>query len=50
MKRQPNEKDNISTDLIDLANHQAKLAVRGNGAAKKVAQKCMVMLTKYQLL
>lgn len=49
-------KDNSKThseivdELLEVANHQAKLATRGNGAAKGVARRLIEILTEHNLL
>ncbi|MEM3191379.1 MAG: hypothetical protein QW292_04660 [Candidatus Parvarchaeota archaeon] len=40
----------IVNELLEVANHQAKLGTKGNGAAKGVARKLVQILTKHKLL
>lgn len=40
----------LADELLQIANHQAKLATKGNGAAKGVARKLVEILMKYNLL
>jgi len=49
-KDKPNTCGELIDELLEVANHQAKLGTRGNGAAKGVARKLVQILTKHDLL
>ncbi|MGQ9719018.1 MAG: hypothetical protein ACUVWK_04165 [Nitrososphaerales archaeon] len=49
-KDSSNTRSEIVNELLEVANHQAKLGIKGNGAAKGVARRLIQILTKYNLL
>ncbi len=49
-KDNPHAHGEIANELLEVANHQAKLGTRGNGAAKGVARRLIQILVKNNLL
>jgi len=49
-KGKPNAHAKLVNELLEVANHQAKLGTKGNGAAKAVARKLIQILAEHDLL